>query len=279
MSVKARLSLVDPSDKISIRKQCDLLQIHRSGLYYKPKGETEENLQIMKLLDEQYFKTPFYGSRKLTVLLIQHGFNVNKKRVKRLMRKINWQTIYREPRTTICTKGHKTYPYLLRNLSITHKNQVWATDITYIPMKKGFMYLCAIMDLHTRCVLNWSVSNSMSADWCAQVLQQTIDQHGTPEIFNTDQGSQYTSDIHIKVLKDNNIKISMDGRGRAIDNIFIERLWRSVKYEDVYLRSYRNGLELYHGLKIYFKFYNTERFHESLNYKTPDQNYKKPIAA
>lgn len=270
--------MIDSSEELSITKQCELLNIHRSGLYYKPKGETEENLEIMKLLDEQYFKTPFYGSRKLTVLLAQKGYNVNRKRVKRLMKKINWQTIYREPRTTISAKGHKIYPYLLRNLDITHKNQVWATDITYIPMEKGFMYLCAILDLHTRCVLNWSVSNSMSAEWCAEVLQEAIDKHGKPEIFNTDQGSQYTSEVHVNILKDNNIKISMDGRGRALDNVFVERLWRSVKYEDVYLRSYRNGLELYKGLKTYFEFYNTERFHESLDYMTPEQRYN-PTAA
>lgn len=279
MSVKERFSMIDPQQELSVTKQCDLLSVHRSGLYYKPKGEKEENLQIMKLLDEQYFKTPFYGCRKLTALLIQKGFNVNRKRVKRLMKKINWQTIYRKPRTTISGKGHKTYPYLLRNLDITHKNQVWATDITYIPMEKGFMYLCAIMDLHTRCVLNWSVSNSMSAEWCAQVLQETIEKYGKPEIFNTDQGSQYTSDIHVNILKHNDIKISMDGQGRAIDNIFVERLWRSVKYENVYLQSYRDGVELYKGLKTYFDFYNIERLHESLDYQTPGKCYNKPIAA
>jgi putative transposase len=278
MPVKERFAMIDPTEELSVTKQCHVLNIHRSGLYYKPKGETEENLEIMKLLDEQYFKTPFYGSRKLTVLLGQKGIVVNRKRVKRLMKKVNWQTIYREPRTTIGAKGHKIYPYLLRNLDITHRNQVWAADITYIPMEKGFMYLCAIMDVHTRCVVNWSVSNSMSAEWCAEVLQQTIDKHGKPEIFNTDQGSQYTSEVHVNTLKKNDIKISMDGRGRALDNIFVERLWRSVKYEDVYLRSYRNGIELYEGLKTYFEFYTTERFHESLDYKTPDQSYR-PTAA
>lgn len=274
MPAKERIELIEPeSPALSIVKQCDLLEIHRSGFYYKPKGESEENLKLMKLMDKQYVNTPFYGSRKMTVWLQKQGFVVNKKRIKRLMKIINWQTIYREPKTTICAPGHKIYPYLLRGLKITHKNQVWATDITYIPMEKGFMYLCAIVDLYTRKVLNWSISNSMSADWCTEVLKETIEIYGKPEIFNTDQGAQYTSNEHIKVLTDNEIQISMDGKGRAIDNIFVERLWRSVKYENIYLQSYRNGIELYKGLKKYFNFYNKERFHESLNYETPDQCY------
>ena len=167
----------------------------------------------------------------------------------------------------------KLYTYLLKNLKITHKNQVWATDITYIPMKQGFMYLTAIIDLHTRYVLNWDISNTMSAEWCAKILSETIEKHGAPEIFNTDQGSQYTSEIHTKVLKNNDIKISMDGKGRAIDNIFIERLWRSVKYENVYLQSYSDGTELSQGLEKYFTFYNEQRFHQSLDYKTPSSAY------
>lgn len=279
-SVKERLGMIDFKErKLSATKQCNILGINRSRLYYKPKLEKEENLKLMKLMDEQYFKTPFYGCRKMEVWLESQGFNVNKKRVKRLMRTINWQTIYREPYTTISEPGHKVYPYLLRDLKITHQDQVWATDITYIPMEKGFMYLCAILDLHTRCVLNWSVNNSMNADWCASVLQETIEIYGKPEIFNTDQGSQYTSDAHIKILKDNGIQISMDGKGRAIDNIFVERLWRSVKYENVYLQSYKDGKALHKGLKSYFEFYNKERFHQSLGYQTPEQCYKKPVAA
>jgi putative transposase len=189
------------------------------------------------------------------------------------MKLMDWRTIYREPKTTICNPGHKKYPYLLKNLKITHKNQVWATDITYIPMSKGFMYLTAIIDLHTRYVLNWDVSNTMSAEWSTKILKETIEKQGVPEIFNTDQGSQYTSEIHIKTLKDNNIKISMDGKGRAIDNIFIERLWRTVKYENIYLQSYSNGIALYQGLEQYFEFYNNERFHQSLDYKTPSSAY------
>lgn len=274
MPVKERIEMVEPkSPVLSIVKQCGLLEIHRSGFYYKAKAESEENLKLMRLMDEQYANTPFYGCRKMTVWLQKQGYSVNRKRVKRLMKIINWQTIYREPRTTICAPGHKIYPYLLKGLNITHKNQVWATDITYVPMERGFMYLCAIVDLYTRKVLNWSVSNSMSADWCVEVLNEAIETFGKPEIFNTDQGAQYTSNEHVKTLTDHGIRISMDGKGRAIDNIFVERLWRSVKYENIYLQSYANGIELYNGLKKYFDFYNRERFHESLKYETPEQCY------
>jgi putative transposase len=271
--------MVDTQNKLSIVKQCRLLEIHRGGLYYKAKQESLENLKIMQLLDQQYFNTPFYGCRKLTFWLKDLGFIVNQKRVKRLMQIINWQTIYREPKTTMSNKEHKKYPYLLKGLKITHKNQVWATDITYIPMAKGFMYLTAIIDLHTRFVLNWSVSNTMSTDWCTDILQETIYKYGTPEIFNTDQGSQYTSEVHTNVLLNNGIKISMDGKGRAIDNIFIERLWRTVKYENVYLQAYSDGIMLYSGLKDYFEFYNKQRLHQSLDYGTPYNNYyKKEVA-
>jgi len=242
-------------------------------LFYSPKGESEMNLEIMALLDRQYFVTPFYGSRKIKVWLQNQDYHVNQKKVRRLMRLINWRTIYREPKTTVCNPEHKKYPYLLRDLKITHKNQVWATDITYIPMAKGFMYLLANIDLYTRCVLKWDISNTMTAEWCAKNLQETIDEFGCPEIFNTDQGSQYTSEIHTKILSNNNISISMDGKGRAIDNIFIERLWRTVKYENVYLQEYTDGVKLHDGLKQYFDFYNNERLHASLNYKTPLSMY------
>lgn len=267
------MKMIDLENKLSVVTQCELLKINRSSLFYSPRGEKKENLVIMLLLKWRYTFTPFYGYRKMTVWLQNHGFDVNEKRVRRLMKRINWQTIYREPHTTICNVEHKKYPYLLKGLTITHKNQVWATDITYIPMATGFMYLIAIIDLHTRYVLNWDVSNTMSAEWCAGLLKETIEKHGKPEIFNTDQGSQYTSDAHIKVLTDNGIQISMDGKGRAIDNIFIERLWRTVKYEDVYLQAYTDGISLYRGLKKYFEFYNNERYHQSLGYATPAQRY------
>lgn len=277
---KFRETMIDfNNNKLSLKRQCELLDVNRSRIYYSPVATNQEDLDILKLIGQLYFSKPFYGYRKVTIWLKNQGFEINEKRVRRLMKIVNWKTIYREPRTTISNLQHKKYPYLLKGLQITHKNQVWATDITYIPMEKGFMYLCAIIDLHTRFVLNWSVNNTMTAEWCSEVLQETIDKYGKPEIFNTDQGSQYTSDEHTKILLDNNIKISMDGKGRAIDNIFIERLWRTVKYENVYLQSYTDGLSLYKGLKEYFEFYNNERFHQSLNYKTPYQMYTKKQVA
>ncbi len=259
---------------MSITVQCNLLSLHRSSFYYVPVGESEQNLAIMRWLDEQYFSTPFYGVLRLTALLQVAGYPVSVKRVRRLMKKVNWQTIYREPRTTISNKTHYKYPYLLKGLKIIRRNQVWAMDITYIPMEKGFMYLTAIIDLHSRYVIHWSLSNTMSAEWCTEVLKQAIELHGKPEIFNTDQGSQFTSEVFIKELKSNEIKISMDGKGRALDNIFIERLWRSVKYENVYLNVYENGLSLWKGLNDYFSFYNNERLHQSLEYKTPKDVYQ-----
>lgn len=265
--------MIDFKEKISVSKQCKVLNLSRSFLSYNPKGESAQNLKIMLLLDNQYFITPFYGYRKITNWLQNQGYTINPKRVRRLMKLMNWQTIYRAPKTSVCNPGHAKYPYLLKDLKITHKNQVWATDITYIPMKHGFMYLTAIIDLHTRYVLNWDISNTMSSEWCSKILSETIQKYGIPEIFNTDQGSQYTSETHTNVLNKNNIKISMDGKGRAIDNIFIERLWRTVKYENVYLQSYSDGVALYQGLEKYFTFYNQQRIHQSLNYKTPQSVY------
>lgn len=276
---KEREKMVCITEKLSVAKQCKALCLQRNYLYYKPKMESNENLEIMRFLDKQYYQTPFYGYRKLTFLLENLGYQINEKRVIRLMNLVNWCTIFRMPRTTTSNKEHKKYPYLLRNIEITHANQVWATDITYIPMKKGFMYLTAIIDLHTRFVLNWDISNTMSAEWCARILQETIDKYGSPEIFNTDQGSQYNSEIHTQTLLKNNIQISMDGKGRAIDNIFVERLWRTVKYENVYLQEYKDGVALYEGLKLYFEFYNTKRIHQGINYKTPNQMYNQSNAA
>lgn len=264
--------------QMSIVEQCNLLSIHRSGVYYKPCPESEENLCIMRLLDEQYFKTPFYGVRRLTAWLETLGYKINRKRVRRLMGIMGWETIFRPPRTSDPDKQHKVYPYLLKGLDITRVNQVWATDITYVPMRKGFMYLCAIIDIHTRYVINWSISNTMTADWCKEVLQEAIEQHGKPEIFNSDQGSQFTSDVFTGCLLDNEIQISMDGKGRAIDNIYIERLWRTVKYEHIYLHTPADGVALYQGLNDYFTFYNTERLHQSLGYQAPENLYKKTAA-
>ncbi len=262
---------------MSIVQQCRLLSLHRSGLYYQPCRETQENLTIMRLLDEQYFKTPFYGVRRLTVWLQQEGYKINRKRVRRLMELMGWQTIYRRPNTSKPCKAHRVYPYLLKGLKITRAGQVWATDITYVPMKRGFMYLCAVIDVHTRYVVNWSLSNTMSAAWCSQVVADAVDQYGSPEILNTDQGSQFTSDEFTELVKEKGIQLSMDGKGRAIDNIFVERLWRTVKYEHIYLRSPEDGVRLYEGLNEYFCFYNSQRPHQSLDYRTPAELYQKTI--
>ena len=278
-SLSERREMIDKqSSELSVDRQCNLLGIHRSGLYYQPCSESEESLAIMRLLDEQYFKTPFYGVRRLTAWLQNQGYQINRKRVKRLMDLMGWQTIFRAPRTSDPDKQHKVYPYLLKGLDITKANQVWATDITYIPMRKGFMYLCAVMDLHTRYVVNWNISNSMSAEWCKQVMEEAIENNGKPQIANSDQGSQFTSEVFTSLLNDHNIQISMDGKGRAIDNIFVERLWRSVKYEHIYLHTPTDGIELYEGLKRYFQFYNSERFHQSLDYQIPEVLYKKAAA-
>lgn len=272
--------MIERETNISMNRQCKMLSIHRSGLYYSPCGESEENLRFMRLLDEQYLHTPFYGYRKLTEWLNEKGNKVNSKRVKRLMKLMGWQTLYRKPNTSWKDQEHKVYPYLLKDLKITHDNQVWAIDITYVPMRRGFMYLCAIIDLHTRYVVNWSISNTMTAQWCRQVVEEAITLHGKPEIMNSDQGSQFTSEGYTSLFTDENsigyqVKISMDGKGRAIDNIFIERLWKSVKYECVYLHAYEDGVQLYEGLQHYFHFYNYERIHQALNYKTPGSLYHK----
>jgi len=271
--------MVEKENNLSMEQQCSLLSIHRSGLYYKPRMESEENLLIMRLLDEQYFNTPFYGYRKLTQWLIRKGFSVNHKRVKRLMRLLGWQTLYRKPNTSWKNKEHKVYPYLLKDITITRVNHAWGIDITYVPMKKGFLYLCAIIDLHTRYVVNWSISNTMTAPWVRSIVEESIALYGKPQIINSDQGSQFTSEEYTSLFTDEKsigygIKISMDGKDRAIDNIFIERLWKSVKYECVYLHAYEDGVQLYKGLKNYFHFYNHERIHQSLGYKTPASLYR-----
>lgn len=273
-SVECRREMVEQTNgELSMVQQCVLLMVHRSGLYYSPVPQSADNLHLMRLIDEQYYKTPFYGIRKVTAWLQSLGYVVNRKRVKRLMGLVGWQTIFRGMRTSIATKGHRIYPYLLKGLPITHSNQVWAMDISYVPMKSGFMFLTAIIDLHSRYVVHWSISNTMTAEWCADVLREAISMQGSPTIFNTDQGSQFTSEVFTSVLLAHGIQISMDGKGRAIDNIFIERLWRSVKYEDIYIKCYEDGLSLYKGMKDYFHFYNKERLHQSLDYDTPEKRY------
>ena len=217
--------------------------------------------------------TPFYGVLRLAALLKLFGYPVNVKRVRRLMKLVNWRTIFREPKTTISEKTHYKYPYLLRNLEIVRCNQVWAMDITYIPMKKGFMYLTAIIDLYSRFVIHWSISNTMTAEWCTDVLKESIEKHGKPEIFNTDQGSQFTSEAFTDILRSHDISISMDCKGRWMDNVFIERLWKSLKYEDIYLKAYNSMKELKKGLTDCFQFYNEKRWHNTFDRKTPAMVY------
>jgi putative transposase len=270
-----RKSMIEPKLlESSVRRQCTLLGVCRSGVYYTSSLETEENLSIMRYLDAQYLKTPFYGERRLLSILQQEGYCINIKRLRRLMRVVRWRTLYPQRRTTIpCSKAHK-YPYLLGGLNIERSNQVWAIDITYIPMKRGFMYLFAIIDLYSRYVVGWSVSNTMTSEWCVETLEDAIAQHGKPDIINSDQGSQFTADSYIELLKTNGIHISMDGKGRALDNVFIERLWRSVKQEYVYLNPCETGQELWYGLNEYFRFYNTERPHQSLDNQPPGARYR-----
>lgn len=267
--------MVEPGhEKLSVARQCALLSISRSGFYYEGVPESSENLAILRMLDEQYFKTPFYGVERLLVLLVVQGYSINRKRLRRLMKVQGWRTLYCAPRTTRTDPAAYKYPYLLKGMAIERKNQAWEIDITYLPMKNGFMYLCAIIDIHTRFVVGWGISNSMTDEWCCDIVACAIRQHGQPEILNSDQGSQFTSELYINLLKENNVQISMDGKGRAIDNIFIERLWRTVKYEHVYLYVYQDGLSLYNGLVQYFKFYNEERRHQSLNDVTPHKLYR-----
>lgn len=259
--------------ELSIVEQCDLLEISRSSFYYEPLPESAENLDIMRKLDELYLDTPFYGVERILVALLALGYKINRKRVRRLMKLCGWQTIYPTRRTTRIDIAAYKYPYLLKGLSVERKNQVWAIDITYVPMKNGFMYLCAIIDLHTRYVVGWGISNSMSAEWCTEIVQQAMDRYGKPEIMNSDQGSQFTSEVYTGLLLKNDIQISMDGKGRALDNIFIERFWRTVKYEHIYLHVHTDGLSLYKGLSDYLKFYNDERRHQALEYETPITKY------
>jgi putative transposase len=262
------------SNSTSIRHQCELLSLCRSGLYYTSQRESEDNLSIMRLMDSQYLKTPFYGERKLLSIIRKEGYSVNIKRIRRLMTIVRWRTLYPEKRTTISDKTSHKYPYLLKSEKIERVNQAWGIDITYIPMRRGFMYLFAIIDLHSRYVVGWDLSNSMTAEWCVEVLKEALLRHGKPEIINSDQGSQFTSDIYIELLKNEGIQISMDGKGRALDNIFIERLWRSVKQEYVYLNPCETGRELWRGLNNYFQFYNEERPHQSLQNLTPILCYR-----
>lgn len=257
--------------KLSIVQQCDLLSVYRSGFYYKPCGESELNLKLMRLMDEHYLHHPFKGAGSMhTWLTLDKGYRVNHKRIERLYyRVMGLQAIQPGKHTSRRHKDHKVYPYLLRNLEIERPNQVWAMDITYIPMKKGYLYLVAIIDLYSRYVVGWSLSNSMDADWCQDCLAEAIRLHGCPEIVNTDQGSQFTSEVFSGFVLKNGIRLSMDGKGRATDNAFIERLWRSVKYEKLYLNPVSDGMAVYGQLEDYFDYYNHCRRHQSIDKQRP----------
>lgn len=266
--------LVEYDDNnISVRRQCELLGINRSSLYYTPTPETEENLAIMKMIDKKYMDTPYFGSRRMSAWLNrQDGYFTNRKRIQRLMRTMRLEAIYPKPNTSKPNMEHKIYPYLLRDVEIKHPNHVWSTDITYIPMKGGFMYLVAIMDWFSRYVLSWEISNTLDADFCIVALKKAL-KKSTPKIFNSDQGSQFTSSSYTSVLRDAGISISMDGKGRAFDNIFIERLWRSLKYDDIYIKDYADGYELIEGVGRYFKLHNYDKPHQSLGYLVPAEVY------
>ena len=269
MSLAQRRKMVDREHpSLSMTRQCALLGVSRSGLYYRSRGTSEEDLALMQAMDRQYLETPFFGSRRMRVWLERQGMVVGRKRVQRLMRTMGLRAIYRGPRTSRPAPEHRVYPYLLRNVQITQPNQVWAADITYLPMARGFLYLVAIMDWHSRYVVSWRLSNTLEADFCIEALQEALDQ-GQPEVFNTDQGSQFTSGGFIHVPQEHGVKISMDGKGRYRDNIFVERLWRTVKYEEVYLKAYTSASEARRELGAYFRFYNNQRPHQALGYRTP----------
>lgn len=265
--------LVDNQHELSIRKQCELLSIHRGGLYYAPKGESEENLQIMRIMDEHYLEHPTEGVISMKDLLFTLGFLVNHKRVRRLLRLMGLMAIY--PKRNLSKLGLKKYihPYLLKGLKITHPNQVWSIDVSYLPMKNGFLYLTAIIDVYSRYIVGWGISNTMEAEATLSVLKQAINDHGKPEIINSDQGSQFTCEQWVAFLKEEDIRISMDGKGRAVDNIFIERFFRTLKYNYVYLHPANDGLELYQGIKTYIHYYNDRKPHQGIDHQIPTTVY------
>jgi len=276
MSIKEKKRHIQPTHpKLSIQRQCELIDLPRSS-YYRAVStgqETSENLGIMRVIDKEYTDHPFYGTRKMRDVLRRKGYKINRKRVQRLMRKMGIQSIAPKPNTSKAHPQHRIYPYLLRNLNINRSDQVWCTDITYIRLAGGFVYLTAVMDWHSRYVLSWELSVTMDNEFCVSALERALRCHEAPCIFNTDQGAQYTSLEFTKVLKNKNIKISMDGKGRAMDNIFIERLWRSVKYEEIYVKEFQSVKQLRKSLKKYFDFYNYERPHQSFDGQTPAEVY------
>jgi putative transposase len=265
------INFKDP--QVSVSRQCRLLNLSRSTVYYQPVEIAPQDLLLMRWIDEQYLKTPFYGSRSMTRHLRRLGYRVNRKHIQRLMRLMGLEAIYPKPKTSRPHPEHKIYPYLLRGLTIDHPNQVWSADITYIPMTRGFMYLVAVMDWYSRKVLAFKLSNTLDTDFCLEAVEEAIRRYGLPEIFNTDQGAQFTSRAFTDLLEQHQIRISMDGRGRVQDNIFIERLWWTTKYQYLYLHSFDNGTALRIGLEGWFRFYNQERPHQTFDILTPDEVY------
>ena len=256
-----------------MRRQCALLGLSRSSHYYEPAAETAENLRLMRLLDAEYTAHPFLGSRRLTKWLVEQGEEVNRKRIQRLLRLMGLEAIYPKPKLSAGRAGHRIYPYLLRNVRIERPDQVWSTDITYVPLTSGFLYLAAIIDWYSRYVLAWRLSNTLDGSFCLEMLEEAL-RSGQPEVFNTDQGVQFTAQAWTGRLESAGVAVSMDGKGRCLDNVFVERLWRSVKYEDIYLWRYETVPQLQQGLSRYFPYYNEERLHQSLDYRTPAVVYQ-----
>ena len=265
--------MIDRGAVVTVKRQAELLELSRSSVYYRPRPVSERDLLLMRRLDELHLEAPYYGARKLARQLRREGHKVGRRHVRTLMWRMGIEALYRKPRTSIPAREAAIYPYLLENRVIDRPNQVWASDITYLPMAHGFLYLMAIIDVASRKVLAWRLSNTLTADFCIEALKEALQRFGRPEIFNTDQGAQFTSEAWLAPLKAAGAAISMDGKGRWIDNVFIERLWRSVKYEEVYLRAYANGHEAQHSLSKYFGFYNARRLHETLGYATPYEVY------
>jgi putative transposase len=265
--------MVSPKQPLSVARQCRLLDLPRSTYYYRPKPVPEADLELMRKIDECHLERPFYGSRRLKDWLELLGYAVSRKKVQRLMREMGLTALYPKRNLSKRNQAHKVYPYLLKGLVIDRPNQVWAADVTYLPMAKGFLYLVAIIDWYSRKVLAWELSNSMDASFCVDALETALRKYGKPEIFNTDQGSQFTSEAFTSMLKENDIRISMDGKGRWVDNVFVERLWRSLKYEEVYLKGYANVTEARKSISAYLDFFNRDRRHQSLDRRTPDQVY------
>lgn len=265
--------MIQRGQTLKVTRQCELLALNRSTVYYQPRAVSEQDLQLMRRIDELHLKHPFYGARRMAKQLRREGSQVGRLHVRTLMRRMGIRVLYRQPRTSQPARQAKIYPYLLQGLTVSRCNQVWSSDITYLPMAHGFLYLVAILDVASRKVLSFRLSNTMTSDFCVAALQEALEKYGAPEIFNTDQGAQFTSEAWLETLQGAGVQISMDGKGRWIDNVFIERLWRTVKYEEVYLHAYRDGREARERLASYFDFYNRERVHQALDYRTPNEVY------